>query len=129
MESEAEHQEVPKEEGAVRSSGAMMKRHRGRNLAAERRQKPKERTRGNCGSLKKLTVAGRKMIRRARVEWRKRGVVRKNWIRAKVERGTRRVRTRQEGRMGRKDLGCRRPLYLRKKRTTTDGIRGWSLGQ
>jgi hypothetical protein len=27
--------------------------------------------------------------------------------------------------MGRKDLGCRRPLYLRRKRTTTDGIREW----
>jgi hypothetical protein len=31
--------------------------------------------------------------------------------------------------MGIKDLGSRWPLYLRKKRTTTDGIGGWSSGQ
>jgi hypothetical protein len=40
-----------------------------------------------------------------------------------------RLRTRQKGREGIKDLGGRRPLYLRKKRTTTDSIGGRSSGQ
>jgi hypothetical protein len=31
--------------------------------------------------------------------------------------------------MGIKDLGGRRPLYLRKERRTANGIRGWSSGQ
>jgi hypothetical protein len=76
------------------------------------------------------------MIPGAGVAWRTRNVVRKNWTRAKVERGTgrvrtlwKRVRTRQEGKMGIKDLGGRWPLYLRNKRTTMDGIGGWSSGQ
>jgi hypothetical protein len=58
-------------------------------------------TRGNCGSLRKLTVAGRKMIRCARGAWYKRVVVRGNWIRAKVQQGTQRAGTPQEGKMGR----------------------------
>jgi hypothetical protein len=44
LESGAEHQEVLKEEAAVRSSRAMKKRHRGRRIAAGRRDKPKELT-------------------------------------------------------------------------------------
>jgi hypothetical protein len=79
--------------------------------------------------LRKLTVAGRKIIRRARVARCKRGVFRKDWIRAKVERETRRAGTRHEGKMGRKDIGCRRSLYRRRKRTTTDGIREWKSEQ
>jgi hypothetical protein len=54
MQSEAVLREVPKEEAAVKSSAA-----------AERRQKPKEWTRGNCGSRKKLVTAVRKMNSRA----------------------------------------------------------------
>jgi hypothetical protein len=42
MESEVEHREVPIEEAAVKSSGTMKKRYRGRNLAAERRGESKE---------------------------------------------------------------------------------------
>jgi hypothetical protein len=45
MQFKAEHQEVPKEEAGVRSSGALKKWHRGRNLVAKRRQKQKEWTR------------------------------------------------------------------------------------
>jgi hypothetical protein len=44
MESRVEHREVPTEEAAVKSSGAMKKRHRGQHLAA-----------GRCGEPKKLT--------------------------------------------------------------------------
>jgi hypothetical protein len=129
MESRAEHREDPKEHATVNSSGTMKKQHRGWNLATERRQKPKERIHGNCGSHRKLTIAGRMMICCARVAWCKRGIVRRNWIRAKVERGTRRSGMRQEGKMSIKDLGCRQPLYLRRKRTTTDSIRGWKSEQ
>jgi hypothetical protein len=41
MQSVAEHREVPKEEGAVKSPGALKKQHRGRHLAA-----------GGCGEPK-----------------------------------------------------------------------------
>jgi hypothetical protein len=45
-ESVVEHQEVPKEEAAVKPVGGLGNRHRGRYLAAERHQKQKERTWG-----------------------------------------------------------------------------------
>jgi hypothetical protein len=48
MESEAEHREIPTEGSAVKSSGTMKKRHKGRHLAAGRRGEPKELTRGDC---------------------------------------------------------------------------------
>jgi hypothetical protein len=67
-ESEVVHREVPKEEAAVKSSGALKKGHRGQNLAAKCCQKPKGQTRQNCGSQKKLTAAGRKMTRCAGME-------------------------------------------------------------
>jgi hypothetical protein len=41
IESKTVHEEVPKEEVAVKSFGALIKRHRGRHLAARRRGKPK----------------------------------------------------------------------------------------
>jgi hypothetical protein len=44
MESETEHWEVPMEEAAVKSSGAMKKQHRARHLVAGRRGEPKELT-------------------------------------------------------------------------------------
>jgi hypothetical protein len=76
------------------------------------------------------------MTRRAGVAWRKRGIVRKDWTRSKVERATRRVgpfrknlRTHHEERRGTKYLGGKRPLYLRKKRATAIGIGRWSSGQ
>jgi hypothetical protein len=59
--------------------------------------------------------------------WRK-NIVMTNWIRNKVERGTRRVwtltkrlQTSQEGRMGIRDLGDSRPRYLRKLMERTRG--------
>jgi hypothetical protein len=61
MQSEAVHREVPKDKAAAKSSGALTKWHTGRHLAAERRQKPKERAR------KKLVAAAKKMNRRAGV--------------------------------------------------------------
>jgi hypothetical protein len=44
MESKVEHREVPTEEAAMKSSGTMKKRHRGRHLAAERSGEPKKLT-------------------------------------------------------------------------------------
>jgi hypothetical protein len=49
---------------------------------------------------------------RAKLAWRKGTFIRKNWFRAKVERGTRTAGTRQEGKMDSQDLGCGRQ-YLR----------------
>jgi hypothetical protein len=77
MQSVGEHQEVPKDEAAVMPVGGLRKRRRDRNLAAERRQKPKELTRGDCRSRRKLAAACRKMSRRAAVAWRKRNIFRK----------------------------------------------------
>jgi hypothetical protein len=44
LESAVEHREVPKEHAIVKPVGGLTKQHRGRNLAAERCQKLKERT-------------------------------------------------------------------------------------
>jgi hypothetical protein len=138
-EPEAEHWEVPKERTAVKPVGGLRKRHRGRKLAARQRGKPKELTQGDCGSGRKLVAACRKVSRLARVAWRKRNFVRNKLTSATDERAIRRVRTvwtlrervrtRHEGRKGVKDLGGRRPLCLRKERTTKNGIEGWSSGQ
>jgi hypothetical protein len=70
-ESVPEHRVVPKEQAAVKPVGGLRKRHRFRDLRAERRQKPKERTRGNCGSQKKLAASGMKVTRRTGVTRRK----------------------------------------------------------
>jgi hypothetical protein len=136
IESEAEHEKFPKEQAAMKPVGGLMKRHRGRNLVAERLQKPKEMTWGDCGSLKQLAAVGMRTTRRAEVAWRKGNVIRKNRTIDKVERGTlkgrtlgKRQRTRQEGNKGIKGLGGRQPLYLWKARTIVNGIRGWSSGQ
>jgi hypothetical protein len=78
MESEAKHLEAPTEEAAVKSSGTLKKRQREWHLAAGRCGKPKEVTRGDCGSRRKLATPCRKLSRRARVAWRKRGVIRRD---------------------------------------------------
>jgi hypothetical protein len=67
MESKAVHEEVPKEEAAAKSSGVLNKWHRGRHLAAEGQGELVERTRGNCGSWKKLAATSRKITRHAGV--------------------------------------------------------------
>jgi hypothetical protein len=77
MESEVEYREVHTEEAAVKFSGKIKKRHRGRHLAAGRYGEPKELTRGDCGSRRKLAAACRKVSRRAAVVRRKRNVFRK----------------------------------------------------
>jgi hypothetical protein len=80
MESESEHREVPKEEAAVMPVGGLRKQCRDRNLAVERRQKPKGRIQASCEFLKRLTVAGIRMTLRARVTWHKRNIARANVV-------------------------------------------------
>jgi hypothetical protein len=62
-ESESTHQEVPKEEAAVETFGALKERYGDRHLAVERRRKPKKQTQGNGWSRKKLAAACRGMTR------------------------------------------------------------------
>jgi hypothetical protein len=81
MQSVAEHQEAPKD-SIVKPVEGRKKRHRGRKQAAGRRGEPKDVTRGNCGSRRKLAAACRKVSRRAKVAWRKRNVFRKTLTRA-----------------------------------------------
>jgi hypothetical protein len=77
MQSTEEHEEIPKGEAAVMQVGEPRKRRRVWSLAAERRQKRKERTRGNRGSRRKSAAACRKVSRCATVAWGKRNLLRK----------------------------------------------------
>jgi hypothetical protein len=77
MQSIEEHQEIPKEDAAVMPVGGPRKGRRSCNLAAERCQKMSERTQGNSGSRRKSAAACRKVSRRAKLEWRKRNLIRK----------------------------------------------------
>jgi lambda repressor-like predicted transcriptional regulator len=134
------HQEVSTE-AAVMPVGEPRKRRRNRNPDAERRQKPKERTRGYCGSQNRVTVADRKVSRRATVARRRRDIFAQERTRVKrgpleqlvaARRGTtfrakmagetakrwtfgRKRQSKQQGINGVKDLGGGRPRYLRKQ--------------
>jgi hypothetical protein len=70
------HLEIHKEDAAVMPVGEPRKRRKVHNLAAERRQKRKERSRGNKGPRRKSAVVCRKVCRRAKVAWRKRNLFR-----------------------------------------------------
>jgi hypothetical protein len=136
-----EHQEVSKEEAAVMPVGQPRKRRGNRNLAAERRQKPKEMTLGYCGSRNRVTIADRKVSRRAAVARRRRDIFTQERTRVKrgpleqlvaARRGAtlrvkmagretakrrtfRRKRQSKQGINGVKDLRGGRPRYLRKR--------------
>jgi hypothetical protein len=71
MQSTEEHQDIPKGEAAVMPVGEPKKRRWVCNLAAERRQKMKKRTRGSRGSRRKSSAACRKVSCRAKVARRK----------------------------------------------------------
>jgi hypothetical protein len=77
MQSVEEHQKTPKEDAPVMPVGGPRKRRRVCNLSAERRQKRKDRTRGNGGYRRKSDAACRKVCRRAKVAWRKRKLIRR----------------------------------------------------
>jgi hypothetical protein len=78
MRSVTEHEEVPKEEPTVESFGALKKWRGDRHLAVGRCEEPKEQTRGNCGSWKKLAASCRTKTRHAGVARCKGKVIRKN---------------------------------------------------
>jgi hypothetical protein len=80
MKSESEHREISKEDAVVKPVKGRKKRHRGQKLAAGRRGEPKELTRGDCGSQRKLAAACRKMSRSAAVAWHRRNFFRKIMI-------------------------------------------------
>jgi hypothetical protein len=65
--SEVEHRDVPKEDAIVISVKGRKKRQRDGHQAAGRRVEPKELTRGDCGSQRKLAAACRKVSRRVAV--------------------------------------------------------------
>jgi hypothetical protein len=116
VQSVAEHQEVCKEDAAMMLVGGQRKRRRDRILGMGCHQKLKGMTQASCESR---TVAGRGMTRCAGVAWLRRGVVRKDCTRGKVERATQRVgplrnnlQTHHEGKSGTKDLGSKRWLYV-----------------
>jgi hypothetical protein len=77
MQSVGDHQEVPEEGAIEKTVQGRKRRHRGRKQAAGRRAEPKELTRGDCGSRRKLAAACRKVSRRAGVAWCKINVFRK----------------------------------------------------
>jgi hypothetical protein len=85
MQSIEDHPDIPEEEAAVMPVGEPRKRRRVCNLASERRQKRKERTRGNRGSRRESAAACRKVSRREEVAWRKRKLVRKIRIQENCE--------------------------------------------
>jgi hypothetical protein len=61
-----EHQGISNGEAIVMPIGRPRKLRRVRNLAAERRQRWKKRTRGYCGARRKLAAAFRKVSRRTK---------------------------------------------------------------
>jgi hypothetical protein len=86
-ESKAEQWEVPKKRDPVKSSGAMKRRHTDRHIAAGRCGDPKELTRGDYGSRRKLAAASRKASRRIAVARCNRKVFRKIQTKEIVNRG------------------------------------------
>jgi hypothetical protein len=77
VESELERQEVPKEDAIVKPVKRWKKQHRNRHLAAGGRGEPKELTREDYGSWRKMAAACRKLSRCAAMAWRKGNVFRK----------------------------------------------------
>jgi hypothetical protein len=87
MEFGTENRKFPKELVAVETGRAPNNRHTDWHLTEKGRQESKERTRGNCGSRKKLGAIRRRTTRRAGESRRKGYNVRKNQTRTNVARG------------------------------------------
>jgi hypothetical protein len=109
----------------------MKKRHRKRNITAERSGQPEKRTRGSCGARKELVVAGSKMTPCAGVERREGNFVRKYWTRNNVEQDAQKGRVfgnrRWKGLECNNGINCqdvKEPPHLRTRRKTVKSIRG-----
>jgi hypothetical protein len=85
IQSMEEHQEVPKEDAIVKPAKGRKKWRRGQKSTAGQRGEPKELTRGNCGSQRKIAAACRKVSRHTTVAWQKRKLVRKKWTQVNSE--------------------------------------------
>jgi hypothetical protein len=140
MQSIGEYQEVPKEEAAVMPVGGLSKRNRDRNLATGHRQKPKGSIQASLVLQKRLTIAGRKMTRRAKVAWCKKNIARKYCTGASVVKEIWRRWTFRRRRHPKPECsnGIRsrdveepveEPLHLEKRKKTAISIRGWSRRQ
>jgi hypothetical protein len=82
MQSVPKHQEAPKENAVVKPLKGRNKRNKARKPVTGGRGEPKELTRRDCGSGKKLAAACRKVSSCATVAWRKRNLLRKIRIQA-----------------------------------------------
>jgi hypothetical protein len=150
MESESEYQEVPKKDVVGKLVKGRKNLHRVWKQAAGRRGEPKERTWENCRSWSKLAAAGMRMTRNAKVTrgrehglqrqgkddisprtWKGRTEENRRWkgLECNNVKRDRSLRQQLRGSKRTEDLGDRRPLHLRKERTTTNGIGWWSSGQ
>jgi hypothetical protein len=136
MQSTEEHQEIPKGEATVMPVGEPRKRRRIRNLAAEHRQKRKERTRENRGSRRKSAAACRKVSRHAKVAWRKRNIARKDCTWASVVQEIQRGWTfgrgcQQEPECSNciRSRGVEEQVHRSKGKKTAKSIRGWRRHQ
>lgn len=123
MESGMERREVPTEMAAVNSLGAMKKQHRGRRVTAGQRGEPKELSRGDCGSQRKLAAACRKVSRHAAVAWRKRNLSRN--IRTQRNHGPRKELAAAVG----KTTRCARVAQLKVPRPQGHSNEGQSVAQ
>jgi hypothetical protein len=112
------HEDVPDEEAAEKSSGALKKRHKRRHVGVGRRGKPKERTQGKCGSRRTLAAARRGMT----PPWRRdtAGTTLQEES-EKVERTRKNLRKSPKCKIGLKNPGTRRQLRLQIGRTS-DGL-------
>jgi hypothetical protein len=127
--SESAQEEVPKEEAAGKSFGALKKQHGDWNLAVGRRQNPKERTQDNGGSRKNLALAYRGTIRRTGVARRK-GHGRQEQdqndeVQLTLKGRTLRMRRREQQKCnnGIRDRGLKQQLYLGSKRSFNETAR------
>jgi hypothetical protein len=77
MESKLEHWEVPKEDAIGKPVKGQKRQHRGQKQAAGQCGEPKELTRGDCGSGRRLAATCWRVSCCAAVAWCKRNVFRK----------------------------------------------------
>jgi hypothetical protein len=117
-ESEAEHEEVRKKEGAGETFRALKKQHGDSPLAVRRRGQPKKRTQSNAGSRKKLAAACIRMTRRA-IPARSKGQGQNNVTSGALKGRTfgKRRRTKPEGITGIRKQGSRQEPRLGSRAT------------
>jgi hypothetical protein len=124
----AEHQEIPKEEAAVESIGALEDRYGDRHLAVGHRRQPKKRTQGDSGSRQKLVAARGWLTRRAIPAPRKghgrQGPGKDMYAELLKDGRSRRDSGATYCSNGIKDQGAIRQLRLKKVRPPGSGIRG-----